>query len=72
MQVLHTEADLGKPVKDLRLRELLFLLLSFRDLVFERAALDVLHHGGQSLCRCLEDIENVDMVHMSVNLLHYG
>ena len=56
MQVLHTEAELGKPVKDLRLRELLFLELSLSDLVFERAARNVLHDSGEPLCLRLENI----------------
>ena len=69
MQVFYTEADLGKPVKDLRLRELLILQLSFCNLVFERAAWDVLHDGSEPLCLRLEDIEYIDMVLMGVNLL---
>ena len=56
MQVLHTEAELSKPVKDLRLRELLFLELSLSDLVFERAARNVFHDSSEPLCLRLENI----------------
>ena len=56
MQVLHTEAELGEPVKDLRLRELLFLELSLSDLVFESAARNVLHDSSEPLCLRLKNI----------------